>query len=363
MRIGIDARELAGRPTGVGRYLSHILVEWGTTGEAARHEFVLYLPSPASPTVAPLLTALRAKVTVVPGVPGTWWEQVQFPRAARRAHLDVLFAPAYTAPLLTSCPTVVTVHDLSYMAHPEWFPAREGWRRRVLTRAAARRARVVLTDSAFSRSEVVRLTGVAPERVQVIYLGAGIDSPPVAAGHREPVILFVGSIFNRRRIPDLVRAFARMAAHDPDVSLDIVGEDRTWPAQHVSALIGGLGLGSRARLHSYVEDAALRDLYRRASVFVFLSEYEGFGLTPLEALAHGVPIVVLDTPVAREIYGASAAYVAPGDLDAIVAAVTMLIADGPAREQQLAAAAGTLARYSWPDTAARTLAVLTSAGR
>jgi glycosyltransferase involved in cell wall biosynthesis len=257
----------------------------------------------------------------------------------------------------------VTVHDLSYMAHPEWFPAPEGWRRRVVTRAVAHRARVVLTDSVFSRNEVVRLTGVSPERVHVIYLGAGIDGPPVVSGRREPVILFVGSIFNRRRIPDLVRAFARIAAHDPDVSLDIVGEDRTWPAQHVSALIEDLGLGSRARLHSYVDDAALRDLYRRASVFAFLSEYEGFGLTPLEALAHGVPIVVLDTPVAREIYGESAAYVGSGDLDATVDALAALLAGGPARQRQLAAAAGTLARYSWRDTAARTLAVLTSAGR
>jgi alpha-1,3-rhamnosyl/mannosyltransferase len=175
--------------------------------------------------------------------------------------------------------------------------------------------------------------------------------------------LFVGSIFNRRRIPDLVRAFARIAAHDPDVRLDIVGEDRTWPAQHISALIENLGLGPRARLYSWVDDQALRDLYQRASVFAFLSEYEGFGLTPLEALANGVPIVVLDTPVAREIYGESAAYVAPGDLDATVAALATLIVGGPARQQQLAAAASTLARYSWRDTAAQTLAVLTSAGR
>jgi glycosyltransferase involved in cell wall biosynthesis len=298
---------------------------------------------------------------VVPGRPGTWWEQVQLPLSARRDSLDVFFAPAYTAPLLLACPTVVTVHDLSYMAHPEWFPAREGWRRRVLTRAATRRARAVLTDSAFSRSEVVRFTGILPERVHVIYLGAGIDTVPAAAGNREPVILFVGSILNRRRIPDLVHVFARMAALDPAVRLEIVGEDRTWPAQHISALIRDLGLESRTGLHSYVDDGALRNLYRRASVFAFLSEYEGFGLTPLEALAHGVPIVVLDTPVAREIYGESAAYVAPGDLDATVAALSTLIANGPARQQQLAAAATTLGRYSWQDTAARTLAILSSA--
>jgi len=363
MRIGVDARELAGKTTGVGRYLWRLLTEWGAMRDAARHEFVLYLPVRPDAALDSTVAALRATVAVVPGTAGTWWEQVQLPAAARRDGLDVFFAPAYTAPLLLSCPTVVTVHDLSYMAHPEWFPIREGWRRRLVTRAVVRRARAVLTDSAFSQSEVMRLTRAPAERVHVIYLGAGIGGPPPDVDRREPVVLFVGSMFNRRRIPDLVRAFARLAAHDPAVRLDIVGEDRTWPAQHVSALVEDLGLDSRVTLHSWVDDEALRALYQRASVFAFLSEYEGFGLTPLEALAYGVPIVVLDTAVAREIYGDAAAYVAPGDLDATAAAMAEMIAGGPARQQQLSAAVGTLARYSWRDAAVRTLAVLTSVGR
>jgi alpha-1,3-rhamnosyl/mannosyltransferase len=107
-----------------------------------------------------------------------------------------------------------------------------------------------------------------------------------------------------------------------------------------------------------VEDDQLASLYARAAVFAFLSEYEGFGLTPLEALAAGVPIVVLDTPVAREVYGPTAVYVAAGDIDGTAAALrTYLLAPG-APSALLAEAPAVLSRYSWERTADDTLTEL-----
>jgi alpha-1,3-rhamnosyl/mannosyltransferase len=106
---------------------------------------------------------------------------------------------------------------------------------------------------------------------------------------------------------------------------------------------------------SYVGEDELRDLYRRASVFAFLSEYEGFGLTPLEALTAGVPIVVLDTPVAREVYGAAAEYVPRGDIEATAAALGRFLRSPVAGREQLARAPGVLARYSWERAAEETL--------
>jgi len=130
MRIGIDARELSGRATGVGRYLSGLLNEWARPGhEAGRHEFVLY----ASTAIGAELDARRFGTRLIPGAPGTWWEQVRLPRAIPQDHLDVWFGPAYTAPLSLKLPTVITIHDVSFAAHPEWFSLREGLRRRWLT--------------------------------------------------------------------------------------------------------------------------------------------------------------------------------------------------------------------------------------
>ena len=116
------------------------------------------------------------------------------------------------------------------------------------------------------------------------------------------------------------------------------------------------------RWHEYLTDAELDALYAQARAFAFLSEYEGLGLTPLEALAAGVPPVLLDTPVAREACGDAALYVAAIDLRAITHALEAALFDDDARAGVLAAAPATLAKYSWPRAARDTLAVIEAAG-
>jgi glycosyltransferase involved in cell wall biosynthesis len=354
MRIGIDARELCGKPTGVGRYLRGLLTCWSEPATAERHTFLLYAHETPT-TFLPASFSLR----LVPGSGGTWWEQCRLPIAANRDRPDVFFAPAYSAPLLLRVPFVVTVHDLSFVAHPEWFRPREGVRRRWLTRWSAHHARVVLTDSEFSRGEIIARLGVSPSRVRAVRLGI---TPPAAPANpppcRDPTVLFVGSIFNRRRLPDLIRAFTQLAAESLDVRLDIVGDDRTYPRQDLTSIIAAEGLEGRVAIRSYVSDDALADLYRRASVFAFLSEYEGFGLTPLEALASGAPVVTLDTAVARETCGGAALYVSAGDLAGISGALRSAMYDEGVRARLLAHAAETVARYSWSDAARETLAAI-----
>ena len=117
------------------------------------------------------------------------------------------------------------------------------------------------------------------------------------------------------------------------------------------------------RWHRYVTDEQLRRLYGEARAFAFLSEYEGLGLTPLEALATGVPPVLLDTPVARESCGNAAMYVALGDLHGTTAALETALFDDAARARMLAAAPGELAKYQWPQAARETLAVLEAAAQ
>ncbi len=122
MRIGIDARELCGRSTGAGRYLSGLLAQWSANEKARPHDFVLYAPEP----LGVAYDVHRFPTRIVPGSGGSWWEQVRLPSVAARDRLDVFFAPAYTAPLFLRVPTVVAIHDLSFAAHPEWFSTREG---------------------------------------------------------------------------------------------------------------------------------------------------------------------------------------------------------------------------------------------
>lgn len=351
IRIGIDARELLGETTGVGRYLGELLHRWTVRPDAATRRFVLYTPEPLKISFADV------EPRVLGGGRGTLWEQTTLSGAVARDKPDVFFAPAYTAPLRLRMPLAVAIHDVSFSRHPEWFSWREGTRRRWITRSAARRAGVVLTGSAFSSREIQDLYGVPASRIEVVTYG--VSRPPAGVdGGRQALVLYTGSIFNRRRLPDLIAAFAKTVRAVPDAQLVIVGSDRTRPRQDLAAVAAAHGVSARVRLSRYVPDAELGALYATASAFAFLSEYEGFGLTPLEALAAGVPVVALDTPVAREVYGDAALLVQAGDIDGTADALTRLLTAPEAAAAQLARAPGILARYSWETAAARTLAAI-----
>ena len=354
LTIGIDARELLGQATGVGRYLGELLRRWIVRPDAASRHFVLYTPEPL-PFVAAAPAGANLREVVAGSGRGTWWEQTHLRRAVRSNPPDVFFAGAYTAPLALGVPLALTIHDVSFAAHPEWFRPREGARRRLLTRQAARAAEVVFTDSIFSREEILERLSVPAERVRVI--PPGVTSRQPGPGQREPLVLYAGSILNRRRLPATITAFAAATATRPEARLVIAGADRSYPVLDLAALANAAGVGKRVEIRDYVSEPDLDTLYGRASVFVFLSEYEGFGLTPLEALSAGVPIVVLDTPVAREVYGEAAWYV-PRDADVRGAtqAIRTLLEDEASRQRLLAAAPAVLARYSWDTAAADTLA-------
>ena len=364
MRVAIDARELCGRPTGVGRYLAGLLTAWAKSDDARRHQWTLLTHAPLTPE-----SGWNASLKILNGAGGTAWEQFALPGALRRERPDVFFAPGYTAPLTVASPLVVTIHDVSFFAHPEWFSFREGLRRRLLTAWSARRARRVITDTEFSRAEIRRHIGIPDDRTRVIPLGISHDrvNDRLNASPNDrlnaPVVLYVGSVFERRRVDRLIAAFDDVAARVPGARLEIVGENRTrHPRLDLDALRLRSPHADRINIRSYVDDATLAGLYRDASVFAFLSEYEGFGLTPLEALVEGVPPVVLDTAVARETCGGAARYVAADAGDRQIADVIVeMLTDEAARADVLRQAGDVLARYDWDRAAAQTLAVLEEA--
>ena len=348
MRIAIDVRELHGKSTGVGRIIRALLAEWGRMPAGQAHEFLQLAPAAHAPSG------------------GTLWEQLVLPRVLRHARADVLFAPAYSGPVFSSVPMVVLMHDASFAAHPEWFAWREGLRRRVTARLAARAAERVITVSEFSKREIVAHLAVEPSKITVIHPGVtaftgGNEASPIISPHR-CTVLFVGSIFDRRHIPELIDGFTRLGRTHPELRLEIVGDNRTSPRVDLDAMVVSTGITDRIHLRSYVSDDDLPQLYGDAAAFVYLSEYEGFGLTPLEALASRVPIVLLDTPVAREVYGDAAIYVARPDPALVAAALKSVLFDAAERERILTAAPHVLSRYSWTTFSEKVLDTLIAAG-
>ena len=251
-------------------------------------------------------------------------------------------------------PLAVTIHDLSFFAHPS------GSGSRACAAVADARLPAPHRSSSPTRISRAEIESHLADVARAFSSGRRRRTRPRPASPLTPTVLR-RTFLNRRRLPILITAFcARLATSAARVV--IVGEDRTFPPQDLPAIAAAEGVAARTELRHYVSDHELRDLYAGAAAFAFLSEYEGFGLPPLEALAAGVPILLLDTPIAREIFGPSATFVPRGDIAATAAALRALLTSPEGREP-LRHRADVLARYSWERAARATLDAIEAVAR
>jgi hypothetical protein len=228
--------------------------------------------------------------------------------------------------------TLVTIHDLSYMVHPECaVPGVAAYLRDAVPRAL-KQASIIIADSESTRRDLHRLLNIALDRVTVVYPGVDARFRPLPPEVCEPVrrrlnlprrfILFVGTIEPRKNLVRLLEAFARI---DRAVLNDRRGEDlflvlagrRGWMYQPVFAAIDRLNLRDRVQLLDFVADSDLPVVYNLAQVFVYPSLYEGFGLPPLEALACGTPVVTSDNSSLPEVVGNAALLARADDVEAL----------------------------------------------
>jgi glycosyltransferase involved in cell wall biosynthesis len=364
LRIGIDGRELEGRPTGVGRYLRSLLRRFARHD---RHRFFVYS---ASSVTLPAASS-RIETRLIEGGPTLIWEQRTLPKALAEDRIDVLLSPAYSCPLLTSVPRVTAIHDLSFFARPEEFGFVHGLRRRLLARGSARVSRSILACSEFTKTEVSRHLGAAAAaKTEVILLGPDDDLPagPGRAESRSALglsaettyVITVGTVLRRRNVGTLVRAFARLRESGIKARLGILGENRSHPFEDIASLARSLGCEDAVVLPGFVSDDDVARHYAAADMAVFLSEYEGFGLPALEAMSRGVPTIIADRGSQNELFAPGALVVEP--VETAVAAALRRVIDEPSVVADLKSRGASRARYfGWEHAAEETLSVLEKA--
>ncbi len=369
MIIGIDAEELRGQTTGTGRYLRCLTKVWA---REERDRLLLYSKGPLPPD--PLLAQPGVELRPVGGpsrMGSLRWRETALVAAARADSPDVFFSPAYFCPLRLSVPRVTAVHDVSFFSLPREFSWIDGQRRRCLVAASVRASRAVLACSAFTRDEIRALWPELAGRVHHVPLGRDDDLMPgprreaarQKLGVSGPMLLCVGSLFRRRNIPELLRAVRALRPRWPGLRLDLVGDDRTHPPLDVPELVHRLELADCVRLSGFVSEAELALRYAAADVAVYLSEYEGFGLPALEALARGVPVVASFRPALGEVFAEAALLVDGRDVAGISAAVDAVLREPGLREALRSRGNRLAAALTWEATARATRRILEEAAR
>jgi glycosyltransferase involved in cell wall biosynthesis len=358
MIIGVDARELEGDATGAGRYLRRLLGEWGNEGA---DRIIAYSRVPVSVPGGCLNHSLAA-----PRARGLAWQEIAVPAATRRDGIEVFFSPAYSCPLRVRVPRAVAVHDLSFFSWPHDFTTVDGFRRRTLARLSLARASAILACSQFTAREIaVRFPAL---RARVHWVPLGADAAAASAAERAaararlglsgPYLLWVGSLFNRRRVSELLLALPRLVRRFAGLRLEIVGANRTHPRLDLARLAGELGLHASVRLSGFLSDDELARRYAAADLVIYLSDYEGFGLPVTEAMARGVPVVTGDRPSTNEIAGDAAYLVDPGDVGEIASAIDDLLCKPELRARLREAGVKAAGRFDWRVTARRTREIL-----
>ncbi len=373
LQIAFNGQRLAGQRLGVGRYIEYMLRYWSRMLDPSE-EMTLFLRrrlDDESLNYLQLSDRIRPKV-LGPDISGIAWENLRLGPAS--AKTDVLFCPAYTAPMVPRVPLVVATHSVNEIqpsAQSRWHPHTYGR----LYRQSARNAEVVIAPCETTKTDIAEAYGIAADRIEVVEQGSDdsfrpIDDPTRLRKVRErffggdrPYLLFVGKCSTRRNIPMLLQAFANLKrAHAIPHGLLLFG-----PAPDslpLSELCTELGIAD-----SVVQDdglirnhADLVEIYSAAELFVHPSEFEGWSMTTVEAMACGAPVVAVNRGGLGEVARGHALMIEQPTVESLADAIYRVVSDDELRSSLRSKSLARGASLRWSDTTRRTLEIVRAVG-
>jgi glycosyltransferase involved in cell wall biosynthesis len=298
-----------------------------------------------------------------------FWEQFVQPWALQHAKVDLLHALAFVAPVIAPCPYVVTVYDLSFLRYPEAFRPFNRWYLSRGTARSVKRAKVVIAISESTRQDVVNFLGVPPKRVHTVYCGTNADYRPLPAAevdafkltHQLPdtFVLYLGTLEPRKNVDGLIRAYSLWREHQSDAPPLVVAGGKGWYYREIFELVESLNLTDSVRFPGYIPQHELTLWYNAATLFVYPSHFEGFGLPVLEAMACGTPVITSTESSLPEITGleGNARLVNPTDDEALATAMADVMADADSRASMSEWGIRRAAEFTWEKTARETIAI------
>jgi glycosyltransferase involved in cell wall biosynthesis len=391
MRIGIDITSAVRQGAGIGRFTRELIRALLTLDSP--HEYRLFaatggLPrSITEPRLAYVTQPAFARNRQRPKERGElfaicnlqflsddWlhriWHRARLPIPIEAAmgRVDLFHEPDFVLPpTLPRTPTVLTVHDLTFIRDPESaFPRLRRYLNRVVPRSVAR-ATHVLADSAATRDDLIELFHTLPDKITVLYGGVDARFAPVRDPERwaavrakyniglGPFILGIGTIQPRKNYKRLIKAFAQLQSPTPNLQLVIVG-GKGWLYDDIFAEVKRLGLENRVRFPGFADDDDLPTIYSAAAVLAYPSTYEGFGLPILEAMACGTPVVTSTTSSMPELAGDAALLVEPTNVDALAAAL-LRAQDTALRQTLVAHGLEQTRKFRWDQAAVQLLEI------
>ncbi|MBU4332741.1 glycosyltransferase family 4 protein [Candidatus Parcubacteria bacterium] len=384
MRIAIDARLYGpAKNKGLGRYVEQLVKNLElvdpepeqSSVQGKSNEYIILLRKDNWDEYQP--RSLNFKKVLADYKWYSLTEQIFLPIKLWRLKVDLVHFPHFNVPLLYRGKFVVTIHDLIMYKFPnerattrnKFLYKIKYWLHGVVVKSAVKRAEQIIAVSKHTKRDLVKEFGIVENKISVIYLGYEVSQEQetrnkkqetnevlIKFNIRKPYLLYVGNAYPHKNLERLIKAFESVRLKYPNLQLMLVGKDDYFYEQLKQ--FSNLTMkqwNNEVIFTNHISNGGLTELYKNASVYVFPSLYEGFGLPGLEAMSYGLPVASSKASCLPEIYGEAALYFKPTDINDMTEKICQIIEDESLREELINKGLEQIKKYSWEGCARQTL--------